>query len=117
MKDVFVINHVKELCRQRDWTYYRLAKESGIPYSSLNTMINKPHIPSINNLIKICQGFNITLSQFFAGIETPSNRQEELVNLWNIIDETSKELLTVYAYGLAHKGIQGWDVSKNSKQY
>ena len=109
MEDFYVIDHIKELCRQRGWTYYRLAKESGIPHSSLNTMLNKQHIPSMNNLIKICGGFNITLAEFFMSMEAPSDEQQELVNLWNGPDRPSKDLVTAYMYGLAQK-----DLSKRS---
>lgn len=105
MEDVFVIEHIKELCNQRGWTYYKLAQESNIPYSSLNTMLKKQHIPSMNNLIKICRGFNITLTQFFSGIEKPTDEQSTLLNVWNLLDENSKNLALNYIYGLAHKGI------------
>ena len=105
MEDIFVIKHVKELCKQRGWTYYRLAKESGIPHSSLNTMINKQHIPSMSNLIKICQGFDITLAQFFAGMEPITDEQTYLLNLWNMLDQPSKDLVMAYLHGLAHKQI------------
>ena len=105
MEDIFVIEHIKNLCNQRGWTYYKLAQKSNIPYSSLNTMLKKQHIPSMNNLIKICKGFDITLSQFFSGIEPSNDEQSMFLNLWNSLDEHSKELVLTYMYGLAHKEI------------
>ena len=105
MEDFLVINHIKEICKQRGWTYYRLAKESGIPHSSLNTMLNKQHIPSMNNLIKICKGLNMTLTQFFAGMEPVSDEQSYLLNIWNGLDTPSKELASAYLCGLAHREI------------
>lgn len=112
MEDIFVIEHIKELCKQRGWTYYKLAKKSNIPYSSLNTMMNKQHIPSMNNLIKICKGFNITLSQFFADIDETTNEQQELLKLWNSLNQSSKKLAIVYMYGLAHREVPGNEVNK-----
>ena len=105
MEDFLIINHIKEICQQRGWTYYRLAKESGIPHSSLNTMLNKQHIPSMNNLIKICRGFDMTLTQFFAGMEPVSDEQSYLLHIWNGLDTTSKELAIAYLSGLAHREI------------
>lgn len=102
MEDVFVIEHIKELCNQRGWTYYKLAQESNIPYSSLNTMLKKQHIPSMNNLIKICKGFDITLSQFFSGVEPITDEQSQLLHVWNLLDGKSKELALAYICGLAH---------------
>ena len=49
MRDTDVIQHIQDLCRERDWSYYRLAKESDIPYSTLNNMINRTNIPTIWN--------------------------------------------------------------------
>ena len=36
MRDKDVIQHIQDLCKERSWTYYRLAKEADIPYSTLN---------------------------------------------------------------------------------
>lgn len=59
-----VTKRIKDLCNAYSWTYYRLAKESDITYSTLSAMLNKGTIPSIPTLEKICKGFNISLSQF-----------------------------------------------------
>lgn len=102
MEDFFVIEHIKALCNQRGWTYYKLAQKSNIPYSSLNTMLKKQHIPSMNNLIKICKGFDINLSQFFSGVEPITDEQSQLLHVWNLLDEKSKEMALAYMCGLAH---------------
>lgn len=98
MEDTYVIEHIKEICKERNWSVYRLAKQSDIPYSSLNAMLKHNHIPTINNLIKICTGFGITLSEFF---HQPS--QNDLTNVFNKLDAHSKQLAISYIYGLAHK--------------
>ncbi len=106
MEDTYVVEYIKDLCKQRGWSYYRLAKEFGIPLSSLNTMLKHGHIPTTNNLIKICKGFGITLSQFFSGIEgltEPSTEEHELISIWHLLDNHSKELALSYMYGLARK--------------
>lgn len=102
MEDIYVVEHIKEMCKQRKWSYYHLAKASDIPHSSLSEMLNKQHIPSMKNLIKICNGFGITLSQFFSEIEGVTDEQSEIIHIWNILDEHSKELAKNYLYGLAH---------------
>ena len=65
MRDKDVIQHIQDLCKERSWTYYRLAKEADIPYSTLNNMVNRTNIPTIPTLQKLCDAFGITLSQFF----------------------------------------------------
>lgn len=105
MEDIFVVEHIKELCKERGWSYYTLSKKSGIPHSSLYTMLKKSHIPSMNNLIKICNGFDITLSQFFAPLNGVTNEQQELLNLWSLLDDKPRALLMTYLCGLANKPV------------
>ena len=65
MQEYDIIKRIISICEARSWTSYRLAKESGITYSTLCTMLHKANAPSIPTLIKICNGFGITLSEFF----------------------------------------------------
>ena len=106
MNDFDVMGRIKELCASRSWTYYRLAKEAGIPYSSLSTMLHKAYVPSIPSLIKICNGFGITLSQFFA-IEDDTakltKKQRVCLEHWDQLDEQSQTLALVYMKGLADR--------------
>lgn len=100
-----IMQHIKEFCSQRNWTIYKLAKESGVPYSSLNMMLKKEQLPSMKNIIKICQGFDITLSEFFSGIEIPADDKTEFIRLWSILDKDSKKLTMTYMHGLARRKI------------
>ena len=34
-------------------------------YSTLNTMLHKTYVPTVPLLMKICNGFGITIAQFF----------------------------------------------------
>ena len=62
---------IRKLCEARSWTVYRLAKESGITYSTLSTMLSQDNIPTLPTLEKLCGGFGITLGQFFADEDRP----------------------------------------------
>ena len=103
MRDTDVIQHIQDLCRERDWSYYRLAKESDIPYSTLNNMISRTNIPTIPTLQKLCDGFGITLADFF--LDQPehpqlTDGQKELVELYNRLDHEKKNVLKAYIKGL-----------------
>ena len=65
MQEIDINARIRYLCEARGWTVYRLAKESGITYSTLCTMLNKSNLPSIPTLSKICCGLGITMSDFF----------------------------------------------------
>lgn len=90
MQEHNVIDRINELCAARAWTYYRLAKESGIAYSTLSTTLHKSNAPSISTLIKICDGFGISLSEFFdEQSETAPLTSEEkmLLQNWRSLSE------------------------------
>lgn len=103
MEDICVVDHIKELCVQRGWTLYYLAKNADMSYSALNTMIKKNHIPTINSLIKICNGFDITVTQFFQGMEPVTDEQAEILHLWNCLDDIAKIKAKSYMYGLSRQ--------------
>ena len=102
MNDFDVIGRIKELCRSRSWSYYRLAKESGIPYSTLNTMLHKTYVPTVPSLMKICDGFGITIAQFFTEEDETARLtadQRQCLDIWSKLDNVGKELATVYMQG------------------
>lgn len=57
---------LKLLLKERGWTEYRLAKESGLSESTIANIFRRNATPSFTTLESICAGFGITLSQFFA---------------------------------------------------
>lgn len=104
MSDFDVIGRINELCKTHSWSYYRLAKESGIPYSTLNTMLHKTYIPTVPSLMKICDGFGITLAEFFnVDAETAklTKKQKACLNRWDELDDQGQELALAYMEGLA----------------
>ena len=104
MEDIYVTEHIKEICKQRGWSYYKLAQMSGISHSSLNYMLKHQHVPTMNTLIKICKGLGIELWQFFYDISPGDNsKQDELMRLWNQLPDSKKEFAIVYIYGLLNK--------------
>lgn len=103
MQDFDVMQRIRDLCSARSWTVYRLAKESGITYSTLNTMLRKTNLPSLPTLEKLCHGFGISLAQFFSeSDETALLTQDQLtcLDLWDRLDDRSKELAAAYMNGL-----------------
>ena len=46
------LKRINELLDKRNWTLYKLAKESDIPYSSLSSMFQKNNQPTIATLEK-----------------------------------------------------------------
>lgn len=106
MKESDIIERINTLCADREWTYYRLAKESGITYSTLCTMLHKATAPSFSTLSRICNGFGITLSQFFDFSDPhPSLSPEQRAHLteWNRLSSSNKKHLEAYMNFLLHE--------------
>ncbi|MCI6676321.1 MAG: helix-turn-helix domain-containing protein [Clostridiales bacterium] len=99
----YVIKRIEELCEQKHWSRYRLAKASGIPHSTIFNMMNRTNTPTISTLIKICNGFGITLSQFFADDEsvTLTQQQKLLLRLWGTLENEERIRCEAYIRGVA----------------
>ena len=103
-----MIARIRQLCAKKGWSYYRLAKESGIPYSTLNTMMLKTNAPSITTLSKICNGLGVTLAQFFDEQSEPemlTREQRECLRIWDSLNRTEKKQAIAYMQGL-HERMQ-----------
>ena len=57
---------LKELLQERDMTQYQLYMKSGVPKSSIGNIVNCAYDSVKLRLIhEICQGLNISISDFF----------------------------------------------------
>ncbi len=99
MQENVIIERINSLCAAQGWTVYRLAKESGITYSTLNTMLHKANTPSLHTLKRICHAFKITLAQFFDPIdsEPPLSPTERALLLdWEKLSEKDQQSVRKY---------------------
>lgn len=103
MNEINPIERIQTLCKERNWSYYQLSKASGIAYSTLNTMLNKENMPTLPTLLKLCQGFGISLTDFF---EPDRNRkglteeQTECLSLFTTLPPDDRRLAISYMKGL-----------------
>lgn len=104
----FVLQRMQELLKAKDWSIYRLAKESGLSYSSLNNIFIRSTVPSVLTLEKICNGFQITMSEFFENMSTPvfntdaiSAEKRTLLERYRTLSKADKQLLNAYLAGLS----------------
>lgn len=105
-----ILLRIKKLMEERGWTIYRLAKESGIPYSSLNSLFQKNNQPTISTLEKLCGGLHLNLQEFFS--EVPPYREHsfdlkqdelELVELYRSLNLSERKTLITYVKGYSRK--------------
>lgn len=86
---------IQELMQERGWSEYRLAIASGLSQSTVANIFNRNTTPSVSTLEAICQGFGITLAQFFAEGDmvelTPEQRR--MFQEWSSLTKPQKDAL------------------------
>ena len=104
-----IINRIQTLREAKHWSVYKLAKASKLPYSSLNNIFRRNTCPSIPTLEKICNGLNISLSQFFEYKQNPlkndalTEEEQDILYAYRALSKKDKELLTAYIHGLSKR--------------
>lgn len=94
MKDV--LQEITKLRLKRNWSEYELAKNSGLTQSTISTWYSKNQTPTIQTLDKVCKGFGITLSQFFAENDDAISLTEEQKNMldnWSALNPKQKQII------------------------
>jgi transcriptional regulator with XRE-family HTH domain len=106
MKEDDVLPRIRELCRRKGWSVYKLAQESGINYSTLNNIFRRNNVPTISTLIKLTDGLEISLSAFFSD-DTPAytDKQKLLMQRYNDLPREDKKLLEAYLNGLEKREV------------
>ncbi len=61
-----VKNRIIQLCDQKHYTIYKLAMESGVAPSSIkNILYGKSKNPGVVTIKMLCDGFGISITEFF----------------------------------------------------
>lgn len=86
---------IRQLMQERGWSEYRLAVASGLSQSTIANIFNRNTTPSVPTLESICNGFGITLAQFFAegNLVELSPEQQEMFAEWSSLSKDQKDAL------------------------
>lgn len=60
-----ILDKITEMREERHWTEYQLAEKSGLTQSTISSWYRKNMLPTIPSLLKICDAFGVSMSQFF----------------------------------------------------
>lgn len=80
---------------KRNWSAYRLGKESGLSQSTVSHLFHNNRDPTISTLQTICRAFGITMAEFFADEEfVPlTKEQREMLDKWAQLNYDQKQLI------------------------
>ncbi len=103
----YVTERVINLCDKQQMSMYRLAQMTGLRQSTISNIVKRRTLPNLITLEKICDGFEITLSQFFQEKEECLNltqEQKKIVNMWIMLDEDKRKLFYNILLGMTEVG-------------
>lgn len=67
----------EQLCYQKDINFCRLASLSGVPYTTVKSIFyNQSKNPGIATIKKLCDGLDVTITEFFNTEEFKNLEQE-----------------------------------------
>ncbi|MBR4683317.1 MAG: helix-turn-helix transcriptional regulator [Spirochaetia bacterium] len=73
-----VVNRIRELCTEHGITPNGLSYKAGISQATIKSILNGESLnPGIVTLKKICDGFDITLAEFFS-TKSFNNLEQEI---------------------------------------
>lgn len=68
----------EELCYKKDLNFCKLATLSGVPYTTVKSILyNQSQNPGISTIKKLCDGLDITITEFFDA-EIFKNLEQEI---------------------------------------
>ena len=93
-----ILNTITAYREERNWSLYDLAAHAELKPSTISTWYNDNAIPTIPSLVKICDAFQITLSEFFAKAEGSKStpvvlmpQQMQVIEKWSILRPDQQE--------------------------
>ena len=94
-----VLDRITYYRQQNGWTVYQLAEQSGLTQSTISSWYLKNMLPNIASLEKICNAFDITLSQFFltdTESTTLTPAQKEILDAINRLTDQQQQALSQF---------------------
>ena len=93
-----ILNTITAYREERNWSLYDLAAHAGMKSTTISTWYNNSATPTIPSLVKICDAFQITLSEFFAKAEGSesapvalTSQQMQVIEKWSILRPDQQE--------------------------
>ena len=95
-----ILNRIIKLRTERNWSEYQLAEKSGITQSTISAWFRLNTLPTIPSLLKICNAFGITMSQFFMeeGEEIPNLTSAQAEILLQVSKLSSEQQKLLYEF-------------------
>lgn len=103
---VYIRSRIDELCAKKDISKYRVSARSGVPSGNIGRYAEGSRVPTIETIAKLCFGFDITLSEFFANMPvrektSSGDPRDILLEIWEELDQDGQKSLLSFGRYLA----------------
>ncbi len=101
--EYYIADRIVQLCEKQNITKYQLAKRSGLSESSISNLLNRHSDPRFTTLCRICDGFGITIAQFFLPDGEKFDltfEQKYILDIWESFNDEEKRLVNAYIDGI-----------------
>lgn len=91
-----VQERIRELMEIKSWSEYKLAKEAGLPQSTISHLFKRNNAPTYPTIEAICGAFGITMAQFFADegeAVVLTLEQREVLILWGTLTDEQRQIV------------------------
>ena len=101
-----VAEALRSCMEERKWSAYRLAKESGLPASTVRDALSGETEPTLRTIEALCRGLRVPASVLIPEEQNPKLSEEESVLLfrWNCLRKEDRDLVQSLIQSLAEKG-------------
>ena len=80
------------LLQTRGWSFYRLAKESGVAWSTIRNMFERGTDPTLSTLEALCTGLDVSLVELLQDDSQTPDAPAELLEAWQKLSEKNQQL-------------------------
>lgn len=80
------------LLQARGWSFYRLAKESGVAWSTIRNMFERGTDPTLSTLEALCTGLDVSLVELLQDDSQTPDAPAELLEAWQKLSEKNQQL-------------------------
>ncbi len=87
---------IQELIKKEGWSLYQLSEKTGIHKTTVYNWYNEKHYtPDRNSIELICAALNITLSEFYSGIDEGEldGEQIHLLELFAKVPQSKRKIV------------------------
>lgn len=89
-----VVERINELMNKKGWTSYELSNQTGISTNAIYDWNKIGAVPTIPNIIKICEVMGITLEDFFCvGSYQYTQEENKTLDKWFALSDLEKSMV------------------------